>query len=138
MIRVQILWLVLDFMPTLSNQSAAAAELMTTQLFLELMDCDAVGNLKRFTQSKTIDSDLTQWAPGILKIEVYLPRLHQVIDILKTHLPASHPVTFYIDVQGTQKPIAVDLQQDTEAVTHSLLGTLGHQLGVDLLNQPMQ
>ncbi|MEO0455837.1 MAG: hypothetical protein AAF152_04540 [Cyanobacteria bacterium P01_A01_bin.114] len=125
---MKVLWFVLDFMPALADR--AAAESVTTQIFLELMDCNAVGNLKRLTQTKAGEGDLTEWAAGILKIEVYLPRLRKVIDLLKTHLQA--PIIFYVEVQGVQKPIRVDLTQDAETVTTSLLKSAGDLLGTEL------
>ncbi|MEM9163013.1 MAG: hypothetical protein AAGC54_08080 [Cyanobacteria bacterium P01_F01_bin.4] len=123
---MKILWFVIDFMPALRDP----AEPITTQIFLELMDCDAVGNLKRLSQSNPDAADLTHWASGILKVEIYLPRLKKIIDILKTHLQA--PVIFYVDVQGVQKPVEVDLQPESEAVAADLLSAVGDLLGVDL------
>ncbi|MEM8810040.1 MAG: hypothetical protein AAGF01_28820 [Cyanobacteria bacterium P01_G01_bin.38] len=128
---MKILWFVVDFMPALPDPAAAAT--ITTQIFLELMDCDAVGNLKRLTQSTHDGADLTHWASGILKVEIYLPRLKKVIDILQTHLQA--PVIFYVDVQGVQKPVEVDLQLDSEAVTATLLSAVGDLLGIELGTQ---
>lgn len=128
---VKILWFVIDFMPALGDQ--AAAEPITTQIFLEFMDCSAVGNLKRLTQANPDAADLTHWAPGILKVEIYLPRLQKVIEILQTHLQA--PVIFYVEVQGVQKTVEVDLQPAPKAVTTNLLSAVGDLLGIELGTQ---
>lgn len=95
------LWLTCDFALALAALPADAAEELTTQIFLQLMACEGVINLKRLTD-RAPDPELTRWATGILKLQVaaaQLAYLETIVAVLRSHLPLPAVVMIHLETQ---------------------------------------
>ncbi|NEP16219.1 MAG: hypothetical protein F6J97_04860 [Leptolyngbya sp. SIO4C1] len=97
---LQTLWLTLDFSDALSNLLPDIAEAQTAQIFLQLMDCEAVGRLKRLTQAQPASTSPAQWVPGVIKLELDWPQRAQLAQLLAAQVPRNAPASLYLEQGG--------------------------------------
>lgn len=114
------LQLTCDFSKALADSSAEELESLTSQIFLKLMTSQVVDNLKRFSEPLANEEDITQFVPGIVKMQVNPDYLETVIGIFKEHLPTHAQPTVLLEREPYRQAINISLSESVELLEKAL------------------